>query len=146
MNLRHLFEKKELWKIIQQGKSLRKDWLYSLIIQQTGVLKYVCAHTKKEVLDYSFNVIHLTCYNSLRLPKAMFNREHLQNFKSPNVSRRGLDFIPLHLPYMRHYNPLLIWHHSWLQTADFIEEFPCLVHKLSVILTTLDYKPKWKLG
>ena len=26
---------------------------------------------------------------------------------------------------------------SWLQTADFIEEFPCLVHKFSVILTAV---------
>ena len=26
-----------------------------------------------------------------------------------------------------------------------IEEFPCLVHKLSVILTTLQYKPQWKM-
>ena len=25
---------------------------------------------------------------------------------------------------------------------DFFEEFPCLVHKLSVILTALDYKPQ----
>ena len=44
---------------------------------------------------------------------------------------------------MRHYNPLLIWNHSWFQTArDYkpqildpnIEEFPCLVHRLSVTL------------
>ena len=35
---------------------------------------------------------------------------------------------------------------SWFETADFIEEFPCLVHKLSVILTALDYKPQWKNG
>ena len=27
-----------------------------------------------------------------------------------------------------------------------IEEFPCLVHKLSVILTALQYKPHWKMG
>ena len=24
--------------------------------------------------------------------------------------------------------------------------FPCLVHKLSVILNNLDYKPQWKMG
>ena len=27
-----------------------------------------------------------------------------------------------------------------------IEEFPCSVHKLSVILTALQYKPHWKMG
>ena len=27
-----------------------------------------------------------------------------------------------------------------------IEEFPCLVHELSVILTALQYKPHWKMG
>ena len=36
--------------------------------------------------------------------------------------------------------------HSWFETADFFEEFPCLVHKLSVILTDLDYKPQWKMA
>ena len=30
---------------------------------------------------------------------------------------------------------------SWLQTADFFEEFPCLVHKLSVILAAF-YKSR----
>ena len=51
-----------------------------------------------------------------------------------------------HKPYMLHYNRLLIWNHYWLYAADFIEEFTCLVHKLSVILTALDYKPHWKKG
>ena len=37
-------------------------------------------------------------------------------------------------PYMHHYNLLLI--------TVFIEEFPCLVHKLFVILIALDYKPQ----
>ena len=27
-----------------------------------------------------------------------------------------------------------------------IEEFPCLVHKLSAILTALQYKPQWKMA
>ena len=27
-----------------------------------------------------------------------------------------------------------------------MEEFPCLVHKLTVILTALQYKPQWKMG
>ena len=44
---------------------------------------------------------------------------------------------------------------SWFETAlDYksrilgpkIEEFPCLVHKLSVTLTALQYKPQWKMG
>ena len=49
------------------------------------------------------------------------------------------------LLYACHYNPLLIWNRSWLWTADFRPTFPCLVHKLSVILITLDYKPRWKI-
>ena len=44
---------------------------------------------------------------------------------------------------------------SWFETAlDYkpqildpeIEEFPCLVHKLSVALTALQYKLQWKMG
>ena len=44
---------------------------------------------------------------------------------------------------------------SWFETAlnhkprtldPKIEEFPCLVHKLSVTLTALQYKPQWKIG
>ena len=44
---------------------------------------------------------------------------------------------------------------SWFETTlDYkpwildpeIEEFPCLVHKLSVTLTTLQYKWQWKMG
>ena len=44
---------------------------------------------------------------------------------------------------------------SWFETAlDYkprildpkIEEFPCLVHKLSVTLTAPNYKPQWKMG
>ena len=44
---------------------------------------------------------------------------------------------------------------SWFETAlDYksrilgqkIEAFPFLVHKLSVILTALQYKPQWKMG
>ena len=44
---------------------------------------------------------------------------------------------------------------SWFETAliykprildQKIEEFPCLVHKLSVTLTALQYKPQWKVG
>ena len=35
---------------------------------------------------------------------------------------------------------------SWLQTVDFMLTFPCLAHKLSVILTALDHKPHWKMG
>ena len=44
---------------------------------------------------------------------------------------------------------------SWFGTAyhyksrilgSKIEEFPCLVHKLSVILTALQYKWQWKMG
>ena len=37
-----------------------------------------------------------------------------------------------HLPYTRHYNPRI-----------FFEEFPCLLHKLSLILNALDYSEKW---
>ena len=48
------------------------------------------------------------------------------------------------LPYMRHYNLLLIWNCS--QLWIFFEEFPCLLHELSLILTALDYKPQWKMG
>ena len=44
--------------------------------------------------------------------------------------------VKLHIPYTRHYNPLLIWNHSWLLGSK-IEEFPCLVHKLFVISTAL---------
>ena len=46
---------------------------------------------------------------------------------------------PFELSYIHHYNPLLI------ANADFIEEFPCLVHKLSVILTLLiiNRSEKW---
>ena len=45
--------------------------------------------------------------------------------------------------------------HSWFETAlDYkpqilgpkIEEFHLLVHKLSVMLTGLPYKPQWKMG
>ena len=45
--------------------------------------------------------------------------------------------------------------HSWFETAlDYkpqildpkIEEFPCLVHKLFVTLTALQYRPQWKMG
>ena len=45
--------------------------------------------------------------------------------------------------------------HSWFETAlnykprildPKIEEFPCLVDKLPVKLTTLQYKPQWKTG
>jgi len=50
------------------------------------------------------------------------------------------------LLYACHYNPLLIWNRSWLWTADFRPTFPCLVHKLTLILTALDYKPHWKMG
>ena len=44
---------------------------------------------------------------------------------------------------------------SWFETAlnykprildPKIEEFPCLVHKLSVTLTALQYKPNWKMA
>ena len=44
---------------------------------------------------------------------------------------------------------------SWFETArDYkpqilgpkFEEFPCLLHKLSVILTALQYKQLWKMG
>ena len=35
--------------------------------------------------------------------------------------------------------------HSWFETADFRAKFPCLVHKLSLILTALDYKLHWKM-
>ena len=51
-----------------------------------------------------------------------------------------------HVPYTCHYNLPLIWNRSWLSTADFRHRFSCLVHKLSVILTALDYKPRWKMG
>ena len=44
---------------------------------------------------------------------------------------------------------------SWFETAlvyyprildPKVEEFTCLVHKLSVTLTALQYKPQWKIG
>ena len=44
---------------------------------------------------------------------------------------------------------------SWFETTlDYkpqilgpkIEEFPCLVHKLCVILAAFEYKPQWKMG
>ena len=44
---------------------------------------------------------------------------------------------------------------SWFETAlnykprildPKIEEFPCLLHKLSVTLTALQDKPQWKMG
>ena len=51
-----------------------------------------------------------------------------------------------YVPHPRLFDPLLIWIQSWLWTADFRPTFPCLVHKLSVILTVLDYHPHWKMG
>ena len=47
--------------------------------------------------------------------------------------------INSYLPYKCHYNPLLIWNSS----GSFFEELPCLLHKLSLILTDLDYKLQW---
>ena len=41
---------------------------------------------------------------------------------------------PVRILYMCHYSLLLIWNCFWLYTSDFIDEFLCLVHKLSVIL------------
>ena len=44
--------------------------------------------------------------------------------------------IYIYTPYARHYSPLSIRNRSRIQTADFRlknEEFPFLVHKLSVI-------------
>ena len=43
-----------------------------------------------------------------------------------------------YLPYMRHYKVRIL--------GSKIEEFPRSVHKLSVILTALQYKPQWKMG
>ena len=53
------------------------------------------------------------------------------------------------------YRPRTISNRSWFEDAlDYkprildpnIEEFPCLVHKLFVALTALQYKPQWKMG
>ena len=79
-------------------------------------------------------------------------------FRSPHLKKYFLLFSPktfqpiLHkikpkitLPYARHYNPLLIWNRSWLKTADIFEEFPYLVHKLSVILNALANRSRWKI-
>ena len=61
-----------------------------------------------------------------------------------------------HLPkHMQHsvYITRTIIIRSWFETAldnkphildPTIEEFPCLVHKLCVPLTALQYKPQWK--
>ena len=46
------------------------------------------------------------------------------------------------LPYTHHYNPLLIINLSFRSKN---EEFPYSAHKLSVILTTLQYKLQWKM-
>ena len=62
-------------------------------------------------------------------------------------------FGPIKNQYYYHMRAIIT--RSWFETGlDYnprilgpkIEEFPCLVHKLSVILTALLYKPHWKMG
>ena len=65
-----------------------------------------------------------------------------------------IDYLP-QVMYGKNYHTCAIISRSWFKTAfDYnprilgakIEEFPFLVHKLSVILTALQYKPPWKMG
>ena len=48
------------------------------------------------------------------------------------------------IPYTRHYNPLLIINHGFL--AQKLKNFLFLVHKLSVIVTALQYNCSEKWG
>ena len=63
------------------------------------------------------------------------------NLQTFNISKQCLK-----KPRIYNYRTRAIITRSWLQTADFFEEFPCLVHKLSVILAALQYKPQLKMG
>ena len=86
-----------------------------------------------------------------RPPPTSLDLEIISDFGIPNTKLKPnliSSYVkpPADIPHARHYKPLLIWNHSWLWTADCFEEFSCLVHKLSVILTALDYKPYWKMG
>ena len=53
----------------------------------------------------------------------------------------------VHTPYRCHYKPALdLKPHLIINHGFFLKILPCLVHKLSVIVTTLDYKPPVKNG
>ena len=121
--------------------------LFDLQLQAAVCYRSALCFIRKIVTYYLADWVQLLCLFLIK--SSCFNSLSSLNHGAQNCLPHSR-MILICIPYTHHYNPLLIWNHSWIKTEDFMLTFPCLLHKLSVILTTLDYlldyKPHWKMG
>ena len=106
------------------------------------VSKKFAAFIAFKTKDKMFYVFYYLTFRKCTLKQHLAQREYL----------RGVHMIPLYSPTITfNYHMHAIITRSWFETTlDYklwildpkIEEFPCLVHELSVTLTALQYKPQ----
>ena len=95
---------------------------------------------QKSKLDHHFQNAILNCLSWLAKFHPSINRV-LQRSHPPEMNKKRV----------LNYSTCAIITPSWFETAlDYkpriFEEFPSLLHKLSLILIAFDYKPKWTMG
>ena len=97
----------------------------------------------------------LSQYENIHKKKSSIANWNLEDGIKTNALFYSFDsrFLPKSLTSLLVNDLITVWEPLWpafdykLRILDpKIEEFPCLVHKLSVTLTALQYKPQWKMG